>query len=320
MDSKSANDASNHEAVGVAATQAAPACDGTSDDDDSDDANLADDIKGDPAEQTNRLRREKRLAMNRESARARRKRKKILIETLEHQVAELTKSNQNYRHQVSELEKELIVAKQTIQMLSRQGTPMAQQPSMMFNHALPQTSNMFGGRRADSNQNETVLRFLEARNQPVMGNVAVSGSSGHSTPCSPEQLFRLEGIGLQSLSQQNVGPRLSGMASPGAGIDRRSSQLGDLGYRLSVTGSQTTNSLHRSLIGTSTVDEALAREQLLMLQQQRQRQQQQSQQTSSMFDRAALSGDTATRAILLRQLLQEQEMSAAQRKASDRGS
>jgi hypothetical protein len=38
-------------------------------------------------------RREKRLAMNRESARARRKRKKLLIETLEEQVASLTDQN-----------------------------------------------------------------------------------------------------------------------------------------------------------------------------------------------------------------------------------
>lgn len=46
-----------------------------------------------------RLRREKRLAMNRESARARRKRKKMLIETLEQQVGDLTRSNEKFKNE-----------------------------------------------------------------------------------------------------------------------------------------------------------------------------------------------------------------------------
>ena len=44
-----------------------------------------------------RLRKEKRLAMNRVSARNRRKRKKVLVETLEIQVASLKTSNQHYQ-------------------------------------------------------------------------------------------------------------------------------------------------------------------------------------------------------------------------------
>lgn len=50
-----------------------------------------------------RLRREKRLAMNRESARARRKRKKMLIETLEQQVSELTRSNERFKSENGQL-------------------------------------------------------------------------------------------------------------------------------------------------------------------------------------------------------------------------
>jgi hypothetical protein len=46
-----------------------------------------------------RLRREKRLAMNRESARARRKRKKSHIETLEQQNTGLTRSNDKFRNE-----------------------------------------------------------------------------------------------------------------------------------------------------------------------------------------------------------------------------
>jgi bZIP transcription factor len=48
-------------------------------------------------------RREKRLAMNRESARARRKRKKVLIESLEEQVAGLSEQNRNLSGMVEAL-------------------------------------------------------------------------------------------------------------------------------------------------------------------------------------------------------------------------
>jgi bZIP transcription factor len=70
-------------------------------------------------------RRAKRLAMNRESARNRRKRKKVLIQTLEVQVAEVSKSNQNYQlanetlsARVRTLENELMMARNTINQLS----------------------------------------------------------------------------------------------------------------------------------------------------------------------------------------------------------
>lgn len=77
-----------------------------------------------------RLRRQKRLAMNRESARNRRRRKKTLLETLEKQVEEMNKINQNLRAtnealtgRVAHLEGELNVAKSTIAMLSGGGGP-----------------------------------------------------------------------------------------------------------------------------------------------------------------------------------------------------
>jgi bZIP transcription factor len=70
-------------------------------------------------------RRAKRLAMNRESARNRRKRKKVLIQTLEVQVAEVSKSNQNYQlanetlsARVRTLENELMMARNTINQLT----------------------------------------------------------------------------------------------------------------------------------------------------------------------------------------------------------
>ena len=74
-----------------------------------------------------RLRREKRLAMNRESARARRKRKKVLLETLEQEVSVLSKKNQSFQvvnenltARVNLLESELVKAKSTIALLTGQ--------------------------------------------------------------------------------------------------------------------------------------------------------------------------------------------------------
>lgn len=55
--------------------------------------------KGSAMDNLSRLKREKRLEMNRRSARERRKRKKMLIETLEHQVSELTKSNEKFKRE-----------------------------------------------------------------------------------------------------------------------------------------------------------------------------------------------------------------------------
>jgi hypothetical protein len=71
------------------------------------------------------LRREKRLAMNRESARNRRKRKKQLIHNLESQVNELTIAKQQYQvineslnSRIRALEHELMVSRTTISQLS----------------------------------------------------------------------------------------------------------------------------------------------------------------------------------------------------------
>lgn len=57
------------------------------------------DTKGSAMDNLTRLKREKRLEMNRRSARERRKRKKVLIETLEQQVSELTKSNEKFKRE-----------------------------------------------------------------------------------------------------------------------------------------------------------------------------------------------------------------------------
>lgn len=70
-------------------------------------------------------RREKRLAMNRASARARRKRKKVLIDSLSNQVTDLTKQNQTLMNQnialkakLEQLEQSLEQSKSTIATLA----------------------------------------------------------------------------------------------------------------------------------------------------------------------------------------------------------
>jgi hypothetical protein len=77
-----------------------------------------------------RLRKEKRLAMNRESARVRRKRKKVLIHSLESQVMELKKSrdevksaNENLISRLRAVETELQIANATIASLMTKQMP-----------------------------------------------------------------------------------------------------------------------------------------------------------------------------------------------------
>jgi hypothetical protein len=90
-----------------------------------------------PMDALTRLRRQKRLAMNRESARARRKRKKSLIESLEEHVAELTQKNRRYQiatenltAKANKLESDLALARSTIAYLSGQNQPR----SDIFSH------------------------------------------------------------------------------------------------------------------------------------------------------------------------------------------
>jgi bZIP transcription factor len=80
--------------------------------------------KGDKTDCVARLRKEKRLAMNRESARLRRKRKKTLIQSLESQVLELTTAaqefqtaNERLKDRLRSLEGELQIANTTIAYL-----------------------------------------------------------------------------------------------------------------------------------------------------------------------------------------------------------
>jgi bZIP transcription factor len=92
-----------------------------------------------------KLRREKRLAMNRESARNRRKQKQVLIKSLEEQVAELRKTNQQYQITIESLssknrtlENELTMSRITIAQLSNANTANA-------GIAAPQQHHLFGG-------------------------------------------------------------------------------------------------------------------------------------------------------------------------------
>ena len=97
-----------------------------SDDSDAERASDGDDVADN--DDRGQSRRAKRLLLNRESARARRKRKKALLQTLEQQVVALSKQNQVYRvvnesltGQVQRLESDLAVANSTIVMLRSGG-------------------------------------------------------------------------------------------------------------------------------------------------------------------------------------------------------
>jgi len=94
----------------------------------SDSGDSTNDAAKGPLDRLAQLRREKRLKMNRESARKRRRRKKDLLEKLEQQVEALTAQNQRFMMmsdslsaRVKNLESELAMARSTIAVLNNQG-------------------------------------------------------------------------------------------------------------------------------------------------------------------------------------------------------
>jgi len=97
-----------------------------------------------------RLRREKRLAMNRESARARRKKKKFMHETLKTRLDEMSCQNEKLRLSIdtlrataSHLESKLAAAKSTIERLTREASGRScgkSDTSRLSSHALPAPS------------------------------------------------------------------------------------------------------------------------------------------------------------------------------------
>jgi hypothetical protein len=139
-----------------------------------------------PTDALTRLRRQKRLAMNRESARARRKRKKCLIETLEEHVAELTQKNRRYQiatetltSKVNKLESDLTLARSTITYLSGQNQPR----SNMLSHRSPTELGLSGvsasasaSASSPSRQSEFQNRFLQAQ---ALSNSQLSAGSAY---------------------------------------------------------------------------------------------------------------------------------------------
>jgi hypothetical protein len=138
-----------------------------------------------------RLRRAKRLAMNRQSARARRKRKKVMIESLELQVAELAKRNQHYQvandslnSQVSQLERELAVARSTISLLQKESDSRAGSGTNLTQSVLG------GGDYQSSSQHEAIRLLLQLQQQRAFGGLA---SGGYDDPLIRQQLQALSG-------------------------------------------------------------------------------------------------------------------------------
>lgn len=123
-----------------------------------------------------RLRREKRLAMNRASARARRNRKKALMETLEGQVTELAKRNQNLQmlndslnNKVQTLETELAMARATIAALQTQ-SQQQRQPQQVNNQSI---SLHAAAQHHELSSEDAFRRMLQERTMPL-----IPGSSG----------------------------------------------------------------------------------------------------------------------------------------------
>lgn len=180
-----------------------------SDGNDSDSADAADfdsaggagTTDGEPTDKLARLRREKRLAMNRESARARRKRKKVLLQTMEQQVAEMTKRNQQFQltnesltARVNELETELGIARSTINILSKQipGQGVA-------------LNNMAG-----ITSQESLRRLLQAQQGSAFAQQGLAASNAPGLRLE-DALLRRHALDMQALSQAGRDSALESM-------------------------------------------------------------------------------------------------------------
>ena len=150
-----------------------------------------------------RMRREKRLAMNRESARVRRKRKKVMMETLQQQVADLTSRNQRYRManealtaQVHKLETELAFARSTISMLTNQ----VQLSRQSLVNPLSLASSGFGFASADPGQSRLQQHLLQSRPeaQPAQLQALASTALGGT---SRDRVLLQRSLGTHALSQ-----------------------------------------------------------------------------------------------------------------------
>ena len=156
------------------------------DDDDSTHDSKNDDVGvGKPGNELSKMKRERRLAMNRTSARARRKRKKVLLDTLANQVTELTKQHQaleltngTLRARVQQLEASLTQSQATIATLLQQqpassataaATTSVEGPSDQQQVSAP------AAKSAEPSPQEALLALLQAQQQQQQQQQQLAG-------------------------------------------------------------------------------------------------------------------------------------------------
>lgn len=184
-------------------------------------------------EELERLRREKRLAMNRESARARRKRKKFLMESLESRVEEmnqrnqrLTRANETLRNQVNHLEAELSVSRSTIAVLTQDRSgpsstllSRALNPAgaLASNTALASSTALASGALATggitkSNNLASILEGERAALQRQTALSNLSGISAHASASSVDDAAAMNYLQLLSLARNCEGSAQNAIA------------------------------------------------------------------------------------------------------------
>jgi hypothetical protein len=151
-----------------------------------------------------RVRREKRLAMNRSSARARRKRKKTLLDTLANQLTDITKRNQTFqrtndtlRARVEQLESALAQAQATISTLVVEA-----RPSLQHHQQLGAT-----GTSLNAASQESIRSLLLAAAPALNPTPTTTASAVFSLG---DQLLSAQAVHLlgRQIGQQNRGPAL----------------------------------------------------------------------------------------------------------------
>ena len=287
--------------------------------DEKDGSDGSSDEKDDKIDGLRQLKRAKRLAMNRESARARRKRKKMLIESLETQVSDLSTSNQNYKLRIATLEQELAVSRQTIaSLLSNQTSgshgallnPLTDFPPGLGKEPEGLSALLQDHRKIPPMSSGAIASLVEG--QPMMRVPFTASSAAHSIgrlldyqtgkspglPTAPGFLPTDLVVGQASESTVQ-----GGQAIPAS---LHGQQFKILGAQPMLTqqfgGLNSTASLLAIPQQPRTIEEAFAQERLLLLRRQHQLNLPDGQPSQSLT-----SNDTAAKTHLLQQALQERQ-------------
>lgn len=166
--------------------------------DSEDESEAGKDAKSPGMDNLTRLRREKRLAMNRESARARRKRKKMLIDTLEQQVSELTRSNEKFKRENGQL---VVRVESLSETLAKQEEELVLLRSLASKGANPQLGQQLASPMAASMASAGMVGSVPNLQQQGLGGFETAAEM--AADLSLRRLLHTQGLSQASMAMGN---------------------------------------------------------------------------------------------------------------------